>query len=137
MAIPSNETLEALDKLTNDPKNLVYVISGRDQNFLEYHFGHFKNLGMSAEHGGFIREAGSNRWTNFTESLDMDWMSEVEEIFKYYTEVSSSHRHSRVWRLTYLDSIAHRWQPYRDEKEFNYMALPSQRPRVGVGFPST
>jgi len=41
---------------------------------------------MSAEHGGFIREPGHDRWTNFTESLDMDWMGEVHEIFKYYTE---------------------------------------------------
>lgn len=88
MAVPSEEALEALSKLTDDPKNLVYIISGRDQEFLEQHFGHFKNLGLSAEHGGFIREAGADHWSNFTESLDMDWMSEVHEIFKYYTEVN-------------------------------------------------
>jgi trehalose 6-phosphate synthase/phosphatase len=88
MAIPSAETLKALEKLTNDRRNLVYIISGRDQVFLEHHFGHFKNLGMSAEHGGFIRDVGHNRWMNFTESLEMDWMGEVHEIFKYYTEVS-------------------------------------------------
>jgi trehalose 6-phosphate synthase/phosphatase len=86
MAVPSDEALEALAKLTSDPKNLVYIISGRDQDFLEQHFGHFKNLGMSAEHGGFIREPGHDRWTNFTENLDMDWIEEVHEIFKYYTE---------------------------------------------------
>lgn len=86
MAVPSAEALEALEKLTSDPKNLVYIISGRDQAFLEQHFGHFKSLGMSAEHGGFIREPGHDRWTNFTASLDMDWIEEVHEIFKYYTE---------------------------------------------------
>ena len=26
-------------------------------------------------------------WSNFTATLDMSWMAEVEEIFKYYTEV--------------------------------------------------
>lgn len=87
MAVPSEEALEALEKLTRDPKNLVYIISGRDQDFLEQHFGHFRNLGMSAEHGGFIKEPGHGRWSNFTESLDMDWIGEVHEIFKYYTEV--------------------------------------------------
>ena len=49
--------------------------------------GHLKNLGFSAEHGGFFRERGSTAWKNFTKSLDMSWMSEVEEIFRYYTEV--------------------------------------------------
>ena len=44
------------------------------------------NLGMSAEHGSFIKAPGSDEWVNMTESLDMSWMSEVEEIFKYYTE---------------------------------------------------
>ena len=85
-AVPSKETLEALEALTADPKNVVYIISGRDGEFLEQHLGHIKNLGMSAEHGGFIREPGASGWRNFTESLDMSWMSEVLEIFKYYTE---------------------------------------------------
>ncbi|KZT24858.1 glycosyltransferase family 20 protein [Neolentinus lepideus HHB14362 ss-1] len=86
MAVPSEGTLEALAKLTADARNVVYIISGRDQAFLEQHLGHFAALGMSAEHGGFIREPGQEGWTNFTESLDMSWMSEVHEIFKYYTE---------------------------------------------------
>lgn len=44
---------------------------------------------MSAEHGGFMRAPGETKWTNFTEVLDMSWLGEVEEIFKYYTEVST------------------------------------------------
>ena len=89
-AIPSEAALEALDKLSADPKNLVYIISGRDSAFLEQHLGHLKNVGFSAEHGGFFRERKSNEWTNLTKSLDMGWMSEVEEIFKYYTEVCAT-----------------------------------------------
>ena len=89
MATPSEQTLEALGKLSEDPQNLVYIISGRDGEFLEQHLGHFTKIGFSAEHGGFVREPGVKEWTNFTESLDMSWMSEVQEIFKYYTEVSS------------------------------------------------
>ena len=86
MALPSPEALEALERLAADPLNVVYIISGRDGEFLEQHLGHIKNLGMSAEHGGFIREPGETEWRNFTENLDMDWMGEVLEIFKYYTE---------------------------------------------------
>ena len=44
-------------------------------------------MGFSAKHGGFVREHGSAEWVDFTKSLDMSWMGEVEEIFKYYTEV--------------------------------------------------
>ncbi|KIJ59944.1 glycosyltransferase family 20 protein [Hydnomerulius pinastri MD-312] len=95
MAVPSVDTLTALSKLTSDPKNIVYIVSGRDQQFLETHLGHIKSLGMSAEHGGFIREPASGDekeggegedWVNFTEQLDMGWMEEVAEIFRYYTE---------------------------------------------------
>jgi trehalose 6-phosphate synthase/phosphatase len=86
MAVPSEDTLTALTELAADPRNLVYIISGRDGPFLEQHLGHIRGLGMSAEHGGFIRAPGSVEWTNFTESLDMSWMSEVLEVFKYYTE---------------------------------------------------
>ncbi|TFK97226.1 glycosyltransferase family 20 protein [Pterulicium gracile] len=85
-ALPSERTLLALEKLSADPKNLVYIISGRDGEFLETHLGHLKRVGFSAEHGGFAREPGATEWVNFTESLDMSWMSDVEEVFKYYTE---------------------------------------------------
>ena len=86
-AVPSEATLEALSKLSADPRNVVFIISGRDGEFLEQHLGHLSNIGMSAEHGSFLRLPGQAEWTNLTESLDMSWMSEVEEIFKYYTEV--------------------------------------------------
>jgi trehalose 6-phosphate synthase/phosphatase len=43
---------------------------------------------MSAEHGSFVKGPGEEDFINMTESLDMSWMSEVEEIFRYYMEVS-------------------------------------------------
>ncbi|KAF8137714.1 glycosyltransferase family 20 protein [Boletus edulis] len=103
MAVPSSDALNALTKLTSDPRNVIYIVSGRDQAFLELHLGHIKHLGMSAEHGGFIRDPANgngNRvgyssnaatdeeetWVNFTAQLDMEWMDEVAEIFRYYTE---------------------------------------------------
>ncbi|KAF8631770.1 hypothetical protein AX15_002206 [Amanita polypyramis BW_CC] len=86
MAVPSAATLEALSKLSADPQNIVWIISGRDGEFLEQHLGHIENLGFSAEHGGFVRERGSREWKNFTQNLDMSWMNDVLDIFKYYTE---------------------------------------------------
>ncbi|KAJ6470470.1 glycosyltransferase family 20-domain-containing protein [Mycena sanguinolenta] len=86
MAVPSAATLSALERLSADPRNVVYIISGRDGEFLEQHLGHLKHVGFSVEHGGFIREPGQETWVNLTEKLDMSWMGEVEEIFRYYTE---------------------------------------------------
>ncbi|CAE6386385.1 hypothetical protein RSOLAG1IB_02540 [Rhizoctonia solani AG-1 IB] len=85
-AVPSKDTLRALEKLSADPKNVVYIISGRDGGFLDQHLGHFKQVGFSAEHGCFVREPGQSEWNNLAASLDMSWMPEVHEIFKYYTE---------------------------------------------------
>jgi len=90
MAVPSPDALEALEKLSNDPKNVVYIISGRDSAFLDQHLGHLTKIGFSAEHGSFVKEPSTDgkpsSWTNLTESLDMSWMSEVKEVFEYYTE---------------------------------------------------
>ncbi|WVR05280.1 trehalose-phosphatase [Kwoniella sp. DSM 27419] len=85
-AVPTERTLAAISTLANDPNNVVYLISGRDGDFLEEHWGHVEKLGMSAEHGSFVKRPGDEDFTNMTESLDMSWMSEVEEIFRYYTE---------------------------------------------------
>ncbi|KAF8943327.1 threalose-6-phosphate phosphatase [Haplosporangium gracile] len=85
-AVPQEHMLKALTALANDPNNVVWVISGRDQKVLEEWLGEVENLGFSAEHGSFMRQPGSKKWINLTESLDMGWKSDVIEIFTYYTE---------------------------------------------------
>lgn len=52
-----------------------------------------ENLGLSAEHGSFVKAPQDDEFSNMTETLDMSWMSEVEEIFRFYMEVSSVSRH--------------------------------------------
>ncbi|KAF9173617.1 threalose-6-phosphate phosphatase [Mortierella sp. AD011] len=85
-AVPQEHMLKALTALAADPNNIVWVISGRDQKVLEEWLGSVKNLGFSAEHGSFMRQPGSSKWVNLTESLDMSWKNDVIEIFTYYTE---------------------------------------------------
>jgi trehalose 6-phosphate synthase/phosphatase len=48
-----------------------------------------EKIGMSAEHGSFVRAPEDSEFTNMTEALDMSWMSEVEEIFRFYMERTS------------------------------------------------
>ncbi|GMM33096.1 trehalose-phosphatase [Saccharomycopsis crataegensis] len=86
-AIPSARTLHLLTKLAKDPKNRIWIISGRDQQFLDEWLGSkISELGLSAEHGCFVRDVDSQKWINLTESIDMSWQKDVEDVFTYYTE---------------------------------------------------
>ncbi|KAK0560985.1 hypothetical protein OC844_003460 [Tilletia horrida] len=85
-ALPSQELLTALQTLTDDPRNVVFIISGRDERFLSKHLGHLRGIGFSAEHGCFVKEPGSTSWANLTKDMDMSWMAEVKKVFQYYTE---------------------------------------------------
>jgi trehalose-phosphatase len=56
------------------------------QTALDEWLGGIPNLGLSAEHGCFVKSPETNKWINLTESIDMSWKNDVIEIFTYYTE---------------------------------------------------
>ncbi|KAL5598550.1 hypothetical protein BROUX41_003520 [Berkeleyomyces rouxiae] len=87
MAVPSDRIIKALQLLSEDPNNLVWIISGRDQEFLQQHLGHITQLGFSAEHGSFMRHPGNEEWENLAEKYDMGWQKEVDVIFQKYTDM--------------------------------------------------
>jgi trehalose 6-phosphate synthase/phosphatase len=86
-AIPSARIMKALSLLASDPKNIVWIISGRDQEFLNQHLGHIPDLGFSAEHGSFLKNPGSDEWENLAEKFDMSWQNEVIQTFQKYTDM--------------------------------------------------
>lgn len=81
-AVPSQACLDALMSLASDPRNVLYIVSGRDRAFLMQHMGHIPNLGFSAEHGCFLKMPGSDEWLNLTLGVDMSWRADVEDIFR-------------------------------------------------------
>jgi trehalose 6-phosphate synthase/phosphatase len=85
-AVPTERVIHTLKTLAADPKNAVWIISGRDQEFLQQHLGHISELGFSAEHGSFMRHPGSQDWENLAETFDMGWQSEVIDVFQKYTD---------------------------------------------------
>lgn len=85
-AIPSARLHATLNKLCKDPRNTVWIISGRDGEFLDKWLGDNKHIGFSAEHGCFIKEVGSDQWVNLAEKVDMSWQDGVKEVLNYYTE---------------------------------------------------
>ncbi|KAI9746004.1 MAG: threalose-6-phosphate phosphatase [Claussenomyces sp. TS43310] len=85
-ALPSERLFRAIKALAADHRNAIWIISGRDQDFLQKHLGHIPELGFSAEHGSFMRHPGSLDWENLAETFDMGWQKDVMEIFQKYTE---------------------------------------------------
>jgi trehalose 6-phosphate synthase/phosphatase len=87
-AIPSDRVIRTLKALTSDHRNAVWIISGRDQEFLGQYLGHITGLGFSAEHGSFMRHPGHTKWENLAEKFDMSWQKEVMLCFQKYTELT-------------------------------------------------
>lgn len=86
-AVPGLGALQSLRRLTADPRNHVYVISGRDRATLESWLGDIARLGMSAEHGCFLRPVDASEWINLIEEHeDEEWKAEVLQVFEYFTE---------------------------------------------------
>lgn len=85
-AVPSERVIQTLTSLAADHRNAVWIISGRDQEFLQQHLGHISELGFSAEHGSFIRQPGETTWENLAEKFDMAWQEEVIAIFQKFTD---------------------------------------------------
>ncbi|KAI1004613.1 Trehalose-phosphatase [Podosphaera aphanis] len=84
-ALPCDKLIQTLKILAADPNNSVWIISGRDQDFLQQHLGDIEGLGFSAEHGSFIRFPGHKSWENMAETLDLSWQKEVIQVFQDYT----------------------------------------------------
>ena len=84
MAIPDERVLSILSRLTEDKKNDVWIVSGRNKDFLEKYLGHLP-LGLVAEHGGFIK---NNTWKSVIEG-NQQWKSIVIELMQDYVATNT------------------------------------------------
>ena len=84
-----NRIVTTLNDLMTDTKNIVYIMSGREVRELSAVFRTASGLGLIAENGCFIREAGAapDDWKT---PVDMGyvekWKTDVIKILKYYKE---------------------------------------------------
>lgn len=103
-----------LAKLSSDPRNLVYLMSGRRRNQLEY-YRDISHIGICAENGSFIRFADRNSWVPMLPDIDVSWKKPVAEIFEYYTDRTpgsyiEQKETSIVWHLGRADQSFGSWQ---------------------------
>ncbi|KAB2633385.1 alpha,alpha-trehalose-phosphate synthase 10 [Pyrus ussuriensis x Pyrus communis] len=85
---PSPEVISVLKNLCSDPKNTVFIVSGRGQNSLSEWFAQCENLGIAAEHGYFMRWNSTSSWETSSLAIDLDWKQIAEPVMKLYTEAT-------------------------------------------------
>ncbi|KAI4314292.1 hypothetical protein L6164_027215 [Bauhinia variegata] len=85
---PSPEVISVLNTLCNDPKNTVFIVSGRGRDPLSDWFDSCKMLGLAAEHGYFLRWSRDSEWESSHLSADLEWIKIVEPVMRLYTEAT-------------------------------------------------
>lgn len=81
MARPSRRVKIALKKLSKDKINKIVIISGRPKNVLQSFFEDI-NLGLIAEHGGWMLDAGG--WVKSSLSAKK-WKKPIRHLIEAYT----------------------------------------------------
>lgn len=80
-------TLDTLNELLLDERNIVYVMSGRRPEELDRLFRRVPNLGLIAENGCFLKDCGSDAWTEMANPEHIRaWKESVKGILNYYLE---------------------------------------------------
>jgi len=129
---PSIEVLSLLNTLCSDPKNVVFIISGRPRSKLAEWFLPCEKLGLAAEHGFFYRwqrdlDWATCRWQNAPEwdrhnalerdmpVMSFEWKQVAEPVMLLYTESTDGSyieykESALVWHHQYADPDFGSWQ---------------------------
>ncbi|KAJ5981931.1 hypothetical protein N7451_012031 [Penicillium sp. IBT 35674x] len=80
--------ITTLTELTDDPSNIVYVMSSRMPEEMERPFRQVNNLGLIAENGCFVREPHSDEWTHLADKAHVEnWKVSVSHILAYFKDL--------------------------------------------------
>jgi len=82
-AIPDPEILDILENLKRWKKNEVWIISGREKEFLDKHFAYL-NINLVAEHGSFIKR---NEWKSQLPIMEVELMDEVNYLLTNFVDL--------------------------------------------------
>ena len=82
LVAPEEDLFTTIEQLNNKNCDLV-IISGRDKNFLNTHFGD-KDVTLIAEHGLWLKEKGGE-W-GITENVNKNWMSSIRPVLESFVD---------------------------------------------------
>ncbi|KAK1438309.1 hypothetical protein QVD17_04116 [Tagetes erecta] len=105
---PSSEVIRIVNILCKDPKNVVFIVSGKDRVTLTEWFSSCEKLGVAAEHGYFLRENKDADWETCVAVPDFYWKQIAEPVMKLYTETTDgstieTKESGLVWNYQYAD----------------------------------
>ncbi|KAK2030505.1 HAD-like protein, partial [Colletotrichum zoysiae] len=101
-AVPSTRLLRDLRVLAGSPRNSVWIISGRDQKFLNKHFSDIPGLGLSAEHGAVVKNPGEDWKTLADQDSIATWKEGALKIMeKWADETPGARVEQKKYSLTW------------------------------------
>ncbi|XP_060207632.1 alpha,alpha-trehalose-phosphate synthase [UDP-forming] 5 [Lycium barbarum] len=105
---PNAEVISILNNLCRDPKNIVFIVSGKDTKTLTQWFSSSETLGLAAEHGYFVRPNRDAKWETCVAVVDFYWKQIAEPVMSLYTETTDgsfidSKESTLVWNYQYAD----------------------------------
>ncbi|CAN8270906.1 unnamed protein product [Cochlearia groenlandica] len=112
---PSEDLISLINRLCNDTNNLVFIVSGRGKDPLSKWFSSCPKLGISAEHGYFIRWNSSSPWETSELPADLSWKKIAKPVMNHYTEATDGSfiedkESAMVWHHQEADHLFGSWQ---------------------------
>ncbi|WP_242917521.1 bifunctional alpha,alpha-trehalose-phosphate synthase (UDP-forming)/trehalose-phosphatase [Pontibacter liquoris] len=106
MARPDEELMELLERLCNDPKNRVVIVSSREKANMQDWLGHL-NIDIIAEHGVWIKQRGTG-WQTMLSLMD-DWKKDIRLILDLYVDRTpgsfiEEKQYSLVWHYRKVET---------------------------------
>ncbi|XP_073020400.1 alpha,alpha-trehalose-phosphate synthase [UDP-forming] 5-like [Primulina eburnea] len=85
---PNINSIQILNNLCIDPKNVVFIVSGKKKEILTRWFVSCENLGVGAEHGYLVRPNRNEEWETCVAVTDFYWKQIAEPVMQLYTETT-------------------------------------------------
>eukprot|EP00171_Calliarthron_tuberculosum_P009165 IDg9165t1 len=114
LAAPTLSLRRILSVLASDPRNVVFILSGRSRQTLENWFGDI-SVGLVSEHGCEFRYPGMSKWEPLIVVHDPSWRDSVMPILEYFTERTPGSLIEKknmvlTWHFRDADQVFGSWQ---------------------------
>ncbi|CAN6271209.1 unnamed protein product [Urochloa humidicola] len=93
--VPGDGVIRLLNELCGDPKNVVFIVSGRRKDQLAAWFAPCQKLGICAEHGYFTRWSRDDPWQLMSDKApplvrgaSSGWVAVADRVMRHYTEAT-------------------------------------------------
>ncbi|CDF33503.1 unnamed protein product [Chondrus crispus] len=114
LGFPTLSMRRFLLRLSSDPGNFVYILSGRSKDTLDSWLGDL-GVGLVSEHGCDYRHPHSTTWESLITVSDTSWRLSVIPILQYFTErTPGAHLEAKdnivTWHFRDADPMFGSWQ---------------------------